>query len=101
MRGYNLKKIYSTLRAIGLIRSKRQFSRDWLNRGWSYLRDIETRHRDDLQVAPKTVAILRARVSAVARLTPPRLRSELEAVVASIDSAMQTVRMLGYGRLGR
>ncbi|WP_238178649.1 hypothetical protein, partial [Methylobacterium dankookense] len=80
MLGFNLIQTYAILQTMGVVRSKRQFSREWLKRGWSYLRDIEQRDRGDIRIPAKTVLALRARVSAVARLTPPQLRSELATV---------------------
>ncbi|KQQ09566.1 hypothetical protein ASF56_24950 [Methylobacterium sp. Leaf122] len=98
MRGYNLKSIYLILLAMGLVRSKRQFSREWLLRGWSYLREFDQRDRDEVRVPAKTVAVLRARLRAVARLTPGGVRTDLEQVIAVIDRDTHVADLLSYGR---
>ena len=101
MRGHNLEIIYAKLSALGLVRSKRHFSRDFLGRGWSYLRDFEQRDRSDVRVPLRTVSTLRARLHAVARLVPPGIRSRLDEVVAAIDRDTRIADLLGYQRIGR
>ena len=101
MHGQNLKTVYSNLSLMGLLRSKRQFSRDFLGRGWTYLRDFEQRDRDDVRVPAKTVTALRARLHAVARLVPPGVRCRLDEVIAAIDRDTRIADLLGYRRIGR
>ena len=101
MRGFNLKCLYRDLLAMGLVRSKSQFSREYLLRGWSYLREFECRDRDEVRVPARTVAALRARLRAVALLTPGGIRAELEQVIAGIDRDTRVTDLLGYQRNGR
>ncbi|WP_210246557.1 MULTISPECIES: hypothetical protein, partial [unclassified Methylobacterium] len=59
------------------------------------------RDRDDVRVPAKTVMTLRARLDAVSRLTPPRIRCRLDEVIAAIDRDTRIADLLGYRRIGR
>jgi len=96
MRGYNLRMIYNTLQAMGLVRSKRQYSRDYLGRGWSYLREFEQRDRDDVRVSATTITTLQIRLRAVARYVPPTIAAEINQVIAAIERDSRIADMLGY-----
>jgi predicted secreted Zn-dependent protease len=101
MLGYNLIRTYDSLVSIGLVRSKRQFSRDYLSRGWSFLRDYEQRDRDGVVVSNPTVLALRTRLKAVAQLTPPGIADEINQVITAIDRDSQVTAILGLRRGGR
>ena len=98
MLGRCLGIIYLSLREMGLVRSKRAFSRTYLSRGWSYMRDLEHRGRQDAKVPAATIRALRGRLKAVARLLPPSLKVEVERVIAVIDRDAEIADLLDYGR---
>lgn len=101
MLGSNLKSTYTVLVELGLVRSKRQFSRDYLARGWSYLREYEQRDRDAVAVSESTVLVLRTRLNMVARLVPPGIAAEIGEVIKTIDRDAHVARVLGLRRGGR
>lgn len=83
------------LRALGLVRSKRDYSRRWLGRGPTYLRDYEHRTgREMLHVAQKTVVTLRSRLCAVAACVPHQFALEILDIVDRIDRDCQTAKVL-------
>lgn len=96
MLGFQLKNTFKSLFKLGLVRSKRHFSRTYLGRGWSYLRDIEQRERDGFRVPPATVSLLRARLQALASFLPSRAAAEIERVIAEIDQHTAVTDTLGY-----
>ncbi len=96
MLGFYLTDVFSSLSDLGLVRSKRHFSRQFLGHGWSYLRDIEQRDRDEFRVPPATVYLLRARLQALTSFLPAGIAGEVEHVVAKIDQHTGVADMLGY-----
>src|SRR4051794_12762558 len=89
MIGQNLISMYHQLRELGLVGSKRSFSRDWLGRGKTYLRDYECRgDRITARVPQKTVSLLRARLCAVAERVPAGIAEELGYLVLSLDQSV-------------
>ena len=86
MLGYSLKSTYERMRELGLTKSTCDFSRRWLRRGATYLRDYE--HRDQramMRVPPKTIATLRERLLEVAARVPGSIADEIRSVVDGID----------------
>lgn len=96
MLGFKLIKIYYNMSDMGLVRSKRHFSREYLLRGWSYLREFECRDRHSVRVPEKTVAALRARLRAIAHYTSGSVRLELEQLIAAINRDTRVADLLGY-----
>ena len=96
MLGLYLRDVFLSLSELGLVRSKRQFSRQFLGHGWSYLRDIEQRDRDEFRVPPETVCLLRARLQALTGFLPTGIAGEIERIVARIDQHTDVADMLGY-----
>lgn len=90
----NLMNAYQMMLGLGLVRSKRDYSRRWLGRGPTYLRDYELRGRDFVPVPAVTVARLRTRLRAVADRVPPGIRMEIEAVIATIDQGTAVAVLL-------
>lgn len=99
MFGAHLKKHYQSLRALGLVRSQRDFSRTWLGRGVHYLRNIEPRDRGWRRLAPATTARLREHLVAVAARVPVGVAAEIRAVIEELDrDAVVANMMSGWGR---
>ena len=96
MLGFHIKETYSVLLDLGLVRSKRHFSRAYLGRGWSYVRDIEQRDRNEFRLPPATIRLLRARLQALTSFLPVGIAGEIERVVAKIDQHTDVSDMLGY-----
>jgi hypothetical protein len=90
----NLTNSYKMMFNLGLVRSKRDYSRRWLGRGQTYLRDFELRDRDFVRVPPITVTRLRTRLRAVADRVPKGLRTEIEAVIDAIDQGVAVANLL-------
>ena len=86
MLGYSLKSTYERMRELGLTKSTCDFSRRWLGRGATYLRDYQ--HRDQramMRVPPKTIATLRAQLLNVAACVPASIADEIRSIVDGID----------------
>lgn len=96
MLGLHLRMTFRDLSNLGLVRSKRHFSRTYLGRGWSYLRDIEQRDRDEFRVPPATVSLLRARLQALVNLLSPEAADQIKRVIMQIDQHNFVSDTLGY-----
>jgi hypothetical protein len=90
----SLTNAYQIMLKLGLVRSKRDYSRRWLGRGQTYLRDYELRGRDFVQVPTITVTRLRTRLRAVADRVPAGIRMEIEAVIDTIDQGTAVADLL-------
>jgi hypothetical protein len=90
----NISKIYIRLKAMGMARSKRAFSRHWLKKGRSYIRNLEYTGR--LTVPPEVIETLRSRLLEVAKIAPAELATELNELVASLDRDCEVARVLGW-----
>src|SRR4051794_6342380 len=88
MLGFNLITTYRKMRELGLVRSKRDYCH-WLDRGKTYLRDIEFKGRDGVRIPMVTVMKLRARLRSVADRVPSTIRMEINTVIASIDQGVE------------
>lgn len=85
MLAINLINYVDRLTRFGLVRSKRDFARRWLQRGPTFIRDYEFRSRGWNRLKPATVSQLRANLSAVAAYLPDGLAAEVAAVIEEID----------------
>lgn len=85
MFGSHLEKHYENLRALGLVRSSRHFSRTWLGRSPHYLRNIGPRDRGWRPLSSATTARLRERLEAVAAQVPVGVAAEIKAVIDELD----------------
>lgn len=94
MDGWNLMALYERMRSMGLVASKREFSRTWLGRGETYARDYREDGRMHATVPSAVVARLRERLVAVARLVPQGAAQEIAAEVARIDQASAVHHLL-------
>lgn len=101
MLGKTLIDLYYALSALGMVRSKRDFSRRFLNRGLTYFRDFEQRNRLGVRVPFRSVRALRTRLQAISRLLPKATASEVVKLIDQIDRACRIADQLGYGRKGR
>lgn len=90
----NLTYAYQMMFNLGLVRSKRDYSRRWLGRGQTYLRDFELRSRGFVKVPTSTVTRLRTRLRAVADRVPAGIRMEIEAVIDTIDQGTAVADLL-------
>lgn len=96
MLGRNLLVTYRRMVGVGLARSGRDFSKRWLGRGKTYVRDFEHRAgRDNVVVPDRTVLFLRDRLCRVAAKLPAPLASEIRAIVAEIDHARAIAAFVG------
>jgi hypothetical protein len=84
----NLLTVYDRMRHLGMVATKREFSRDWLGKSWSYLRDFVEDDRLYATVPYSVVTRLRERLAAVARLTPAGVARDIKAMVEAIDRAV-------------
>ena len=101
MTGNSLVYVFQALFCAGVVRSKRDFSRRFLGRGVTYLRDFEQRERMGVRVPPRTVVTLHRRLEAIVRLLPPEPAHELLQVLGRIERDCRIVTDLGYVRCGR
>lgn len=93
--GFHLTETYEDLSNLGLVRSKRHFSRV-LGHHWSYVRDVEQRDKDEFRVPPATVERLRARLGALTPFLSNGSASEVERIIAKIDQHTAVADHLGY-----
>lgn len=101
MFGIHLTEAYGALLHIGLVKSKRDFSRTFLGHHWTYLRDVQQRDREEFRVPAVTVMRLKGRLRDVSQYLSPRLRHEVGQVISQIDQHASVIRTLGYGRRNR
>ena len=93
MMGFHLIQTYERLSDLGLLRSKRHFSR-LLGHHWSYLRDVEQRDNDEFRVPQATVERLRTHLQALTHFLPSRTAAEIEQVIARIDQHTSVAGLL-------
>lgn len=96
MLGFHLSSVFNYLSKIGVVRSKRHFSRAYLGHGVNYLRDVEQRSRDEFRVPTPTVEHLRARLRALIPFLSGESAAEIERVVVQIDQQTGVADWLGY-----
>lgn len=94
MDAMNLLTVYDRMRHLGMVATKREFSRDWLGKSWSYLRDFTEDDRLHATVPHGVVMRLRERLAAVADRTPAGAAREIRSVVETIDRASMVHRLL-------
>ena len=94
MHAYTLTMIYERMRKLGLIASKREFSKIWCGKGRTYLRDYIDDDRLHATVPHHVVTRLRDRLTAVADRTPAGVAREVREVVETIDRATMVHRSL-------
>lgn len=94
----SLKTAYDALRDLGLVRNKRDYCRQFLGRGPTYLKDYARDGRDVARVPSKTVTTLRARLCAIAGRVPPGIAAEIMSVVQDIDRACHVADLISRGR---
>lgn len=98
MYGAQLIRHYWSMKELGLVRSKRDFTQRWLGRGKTYLRDIEFRGREWRPVSTVTTARLRAGLINVAKRSPACVAAEIMQVLAAIDRDNAVARELDGSR---
>lgn len=96
--GHQIETYYHRLREIGLVRSRRDYSRRWLRRAETYLHDLVGKRRGGCLVGPDALRHLRERLGAVADLSPPGPAAEVRAVLAEIDRDLMVTTLLRAGR---
>lgn len=101
MMGNTLIWVYGRLFEMGVARSRQDFSARYLGRGVTYFRDFQHRDRRWVRVPSNTVVVLRARLTALARVLPRDAAQEVLEVVARIDRCGRIADELGYTRIGR
>ena len=92
--GVILITTYEKMRDLGLVRSKRDYSRRWLGRGETYLRDLQFKGRDGAIIPASTVTALRMRLKCVSQQAPTGVKLEIDAVIASIDQGIRIADLL-------
>lgn len=96
--GHQIERYYLRLRRMGLVRSRRDFARRWLQRASTYMHDLRGKDREWALVSPSTMAHLYERLTAIADLLPPGIAAEVRAVVTDIDRDAAVVGLLRSGR---
>lgn len=90
----NLSEIYRQLRRIGAVRSKRDFSMNFLGRNRAYLKNLEA--RSPLTVRPTVIRTLRARLAEIEKFSPPGISEALRGIIAGIDQDCRVAKLLGW-----
>ncbi len=98
MLAYNMITVYADLFEMGLVRNKREFSRRYLKRGQTYLRDLERvdRDRSAVRIPASTVTALRGQLSAIERFGSRRVQAEIKSILVKIDEGVRVADLLGY-----
>lgn len=93
--GFHLVEVFYKLRTLGVVRSKRQFSRT-LGHHWSYVRDVEQRSDDQFRVPSMTVDCLVAHLRALTPFVSKEMAAEIDGVVAKVQQHTDVADCLGY-----
>jgi hypothetical protein len=89
-----LTTVYDQLVTLGLTKSQRHFSTQFLGRGPTYLNDYVAKERGNAPVPKPVVRELRAKLTAVAALAPTRLRERLRDLVGIMDEGSRVAAIL-------
>lgn len=98
--GSSLLIISEKLQELGLSSSDRDTAIRWCGRSPDLLRDYRRRHGGFARVAPSTVAYLRHRLAAAARIVSKDLAIRLRALDAEVVRNVEVYELLGrrHGR---
>ena len=80
-----LGKILEEMTTLGLIKSQRQFSREWLNQGSTYVSDYKVKRREGALISSAAMHTLVQRLSATADLCGRLTSARIEAVLREIE----------------
>lgn len=94
----NLHTAYERLREIGLVRSKREFSRNFLGRSSGYAADVIYRDVLGVRGGLSVMRYLQGRLAAVAAEVPNGLRGEIVEIITGIEASMRVVQIMASGR---
>ncbi|WP_201864472.1 hypothetical protein [Microvirga soli] len=94
----NFSIVYERLKEAGLVRSKREFSRNFLAKRSGYVADVL--HRDVLGARGGLPIMrdLRDRLTEIAAEVPDSLRCEIVEIIAGIDAGVRVVEVMARGR---
>jgi hypothetical protein len=81
MNGLALVKVFDSMKQMGLVASRSEFSRSWCGKGQTYLADYMEDHRLGATVPGPVVELLRSRLGAVAALVPAVAGRDVAALV--------------------
>jgi len=95
MMGFHLIEVFYKLHDLGLVRSKRHFSRT-LGHHWSYVRDVEQRSDDRFRVPSTTVDRLVTHLQAFMPFVSKRMAAEIDGVVVTVQQHTTVADCLGY-----
>lgn len=95
MLGFHLTITFDALSRLGLVRSKRHFSRTYLGHGSHYLRDVEQRGRDHFRVPRQTVEYLRARLASLVPYLSAEPAAQVKRLIDEVDQQSEVADWLG------
>lgn len=98
MFGHQIEKVYFCLRALGLVRSRRDYGRIWLGRAQTMMRDMHAMGRSNALVRRDAVDHLRSRLDTLASIVPAGVARDVKAVIAEIDCDVKIASQLMAGR---
>ena len=79
------EETYTLLNKIGVVDTKREFCRDWLNRGDSYFRCLKHKQKPP---SVSVIAVCSSKLKQKADSDSRKLASDFEVLSARLDSAM-------------
>lgn len=89
-----LRAVYDQLVTLGLTKSQRHFSTQFLGRGPTFMNDCVAKGRMLAPVPEPVVGELRAKLIAVAALVPARLRERIRDLVGVMDEGCRIAALL-------
>lgn len=89
-----LGKVLDEMTKLGLIKSQRQFSREWLGQGATYLNDYKVKCREEALISGEATQTLVQRLSATAALCGRLTSARIEAVLREIEQARRVAKFV-------
>ncbi|MGO4705860.1 hypothetical protein AB4072_08800 [Microvirga sp. 2MCAF38] len=94
----NLDESYRKLRELGLVCSRREFSRNLLDKEVGYLSAAIFRDSLGTRGGLRVMKRLKERLDEVAMRMPQSLRGEIAEVAGRLDESMRVAQILAQGR---
>lgn len=88
------RKVLDEMTKLGLIKSERQFSREWLGQGATYLNDYKVKRREEALISGEASQTLVERLSATAALCGRQTSARVEAVLREIERAQRVAKFV-------
>ena len=89
-----LRKVLEEMTTLGLVKSKRQFSREWLGQGATYVSDYKVKCREDAVISNAAIQTLVQRLNDTAALCGRLTSARIEAVIREIERERRVAKFV-------